>query len=417
MSSQEHVLYVVPVVPSANGSGIARRAFYTLQSLSTTSQVHVRWVDAFGVVSGQVVDDTVLALCASFEPIRPTRMQRWIAAVLRTVRHHLPSQFARWWRDPFDFACARRLGGTLSGHRAPPHCRRVVLFRLYLYPVASALLETMPGARLYVDLDDIESVTRQRIGGLYRARGQRGMAAILDAESQFYHELEARVLPGCDGVFVASAIDRERLAGTLDAHRLAVLPNVYPAAPPREAIRVTAPVTFLFIGAFGYFPNHDAAMWLCREVIPLVVAGMRGAVRFRFVGAMARRELQDTIAATAYAVYEGPVPDIDVAYREVDVAVVPIRGGGGTRIKLLEAFARGIPVVSTTVGAEGIPVDGEVHLLLADSPEVFAAQCLRLARSARLRESLAAAAMARWATHYRPEAIEGTITDLFERTS
>jgi glycosyltransferase involved in cell wall biosynthesis len=343
-------------------------------------------------------------------------MQRWTMTVLRAVRHRLPSPFARWWRDPFDFACARRLGRTLRGHRSPLHCRRIVLFRLYLYPVASALLETMPGARLYIDLDDIESVTRQRIGGLYRARGQRDMAAILDAESQFYHELEARVLPGCDGVFVASAIDRDRLAGTLDPHRLAVLPNVYPAAPPREAMRATAPVTFLFIGAFGYFPNHDAAMWLCREVIPLVVAGMQGAVRFRFVGAMARRELQDTIAATAHAVYEGPVPDIGVAYREVDVAVVPIRGGGGTRIKLLEAFARGIPVVSTTVGAEGIAVDDEVHLLLADSPEVFAAQCLRLAQSAGLRESLAAAAMARWSTHYRPEAIAGTITDLFERT-
>ena len=416
MSSQEHVLYVVPVVPSANGSGIARRAFHTLQSLATTSQVHVRWVDAFGVMSGHVVEEAVLALCASFEPIRPTRMQRGTTAVLRALRHRLPTQFARWWRDPFDFACARRLGGTLRGHRSPLHCRRVVLFRLYLYPVASALLETMPGARLYIDLDDIESVTRQRIGGLYRARGERGMAAILDAESQFYHELEARVLPSCDGVFVASAVDRDRLAGTLDVHRLAVLPNVYPAAPPREAMRATAPGTVLVSGAFGYFPNHDAAMWLCREVIPLVVAGMQGAVRFRFVGAMARRELQDTIAATAHAVYEGPVPDVGVAYREVDVAVVPIRGGGGTRIKLLEAFARGIPVVSTTVGAEGIAVDDEVHLLLADSPDAFAAQCLRFAQSACLRESLAAAAMARWSTHYRPAAIAGTITDLFERT-
>ena len=417
MATGEHVLFVVPVVPCANGSGIARRAFHTLQSLSGAYRVHVRWINAFGMVSGETVDDEVLTLCASFEQIQPTRMQRWITGVSRSVRHRLPTLFSRWCREPLDVTCARRTGETLARRLSPLRCSRIVLFRLYLYPVASALRDTMPEARLYVDLDDLESLTRQRISHLYRQRGQRGMAALLDAESQFFHELETRAVPRCDGVFVASAIDRERLVQYADAPRIAILPNVYPAAPPRETAPLTGPVCFLFIGAFGYMPNHDAAMWLCREVIPRVVAGLQGHVVFRFVGAMASRELRDTIATTPCAVFAGAVPDLATAYHGVHAAVVPIRAGGGTRIKLLEAFALGIPVVSTTVGAEGIDCEADVHLLLADSAPAFATQCLALARSVTLRESLAESARELWASQYQPAAIAETIGALFHRTA
>ena len=84
--------------------------------------------------------------------------------------------------------------------------------------------------------------------------------------------------------------------------------------------------------------------------------------------------------------------DVAPLYRQARVAVVPIRAGGGTRIKILEAFASGVPVVSTALGAEGLNVEDGVHLLIADTPDAFAAACVRLARDEGLRARIIPAA-------------------------
>jgi glycosyltransferase involved in cell wall biosynthesis len=97
----------------------------------------------------------------------------------------------------------------------------------------------------------------------------------------------------------------------------------------------------------------------------------------------------------------GEVPDITEALADVDVIVVPVRFGGGTRIKVLEAFARGLPVVSTTVGCEGIPVEDDVHLLIADEPADFARACVRLVRDDTLRARVVAGGRDLWKEHFR----------------
>ena len=97
----------------------------------------------------------------------------------------------------------------------------------------------------------------------------------------------------------------------------------------------------------------------------------------------------------------GEVADVTAELMAADIVVVPIRFGGGTRIKILEAFAHRIPVVSTTVGCEGLDVvDGE-HLLVADDPATFASACIRLHENADLRASLVAAAAELWTNRYR----------------
>jgi glycosyltransferase involved in cell wall biosynthesis len=99
------------------------------------------------------------------------------------------------------------------------------------------------------------------------------------------------------------------------------------------------------------------------------------------------------------------VPDLTVELREAALAVVPIRFGGGTRIKILEAFAHGLPVVTTTVGAEGLEVEDGRHLLVADDADALASACLRLLDDRDLRSRLAAAGRALWQERYRSSAV------------
>jgi glycosyltransferase involved in cell wall biosynthesis len=136
-----------------------------------------------------------------------------------------------------------------------------------------------------------------------------------------------------------------------------------------------------------YEPNVDAVRFFVRQILPRI---RKQSPRARFV-VVGRDPLPDiaalhdgdTITVT------GTVDDVAPYLRRASVAVVPIRFGSGTRIKILEAFAHGTPVVSTTLGAEGLEVANERELLLADAPDAFAAACVRLAADGCLQASLA----------------------------
>src|SRR5262249_41632801 len=104
-------------------------------------------------------------------------------------------------------------------------------------------------------------------------------------------------------------------------------------------------------------------------------------------------------------VVTGLVPDVAPYYRDADVAIVPVRAGGGTRIKVLEAFSYGCPVVATSIGAEGIEVRDRVGLLLADAPGDFAAACAELMREPELRRRLSRRATTFVRARHSPRAI------------
>jgi glycosyltransferase involved in cell wall biosynthesis len=139
----------------------------------------------------------------------------------------------------------------------------------------------------------------------------------------------------------------------------------------------------LFVGNLGYLPNAVGARWLCDEVVPKL-----GPVRVVLAGSGPTPGTEALASRPGVTVVADP-PTVTPYYRAATVAVVPVRAGGGTRIKVLEAFAHGCPVVSTAAGAEGLPVTDGEHLLLADSADDFAAACRRLLADPNLGAALA----------------------------
>jgi glycosyltransferase involved in cell wall biosynthesis len=106
------------------------------------------------------------------------------------------------------------------------------------------------------------------------------------------------------------------------------------------------------------------------------------------------------------------VPSVEPHYREATISVVPLRAGGGTRLKILEAFALGRPVVSTSVGCEGLDVIGGEHLFVADTPAAFAESCVTLLRNPGLRRTLTMNARQLAEQRYSWNAIEPQIGEL-----
>jgi glycosyltransferase involved in cell wall biosynthesis len=202
---------------------------------------------------------------------------------------------------------------------------------------------------------------------------------------------------------VAAQVERVVIASDLDAVRsglpnVTVIPNTYPR-PKRPAGNPAAdqPPVVLFQGNLGYPPNIDAAQWLATAIAPLIRAKLPSA-EVRLVGRPGSNVTE--LHRPGVVTVVGEVPSMDEELARATVALVPVRYGSGTRVKILESFAHRIPVVSTTLGAEGLDVEDGVHLLLADDPDELAAAVVRLLGDAGLRVRLTEAAEARYLERY-----------------
>jgi sugar transferase (PEP-CTERM/EpsH1 system associated) len=145
--------------------------------------------------------------------------------------------------------------------------------------------------------------------------------------------------------------------------------------------------TILLNGAMSYYPNVDAAGWFVDKIFPLILLRLP-STKLLIVGQNPGEEVQ-RLARAGQVVVTGSVPDMRDYLSQSNVVVVPLRIGHGTRLKVLEAMAAGRPVVSTSIGAEGLEAQAGKHLLLADDPTHFAANVVDILTKPRVAESIA----------------------------
>lgn len=199
---------------------------------------------------------------------------------------------------------------------------------------------------------------------------------------------ERKLYPQFDLCLAVTESDRGQVLQQmpLQPAQVIVVPNGVDTQHNRlEALR-PAPDSLIFNGAMTYNANYDAVAYFLTEIFP-AIRRQRPQARLRVTGSttgvdLASLPLDRQVELTGY------LPDIRPAVAESWACVVPLRLGGGTRLKILEAMSLGTPVISTVKGAEGLDVEDGVHLLLAESPGEFAQQVLRVLGSAELRQTL-----------------------------
>jgi polysaccharide biosynthesis protein PslH len=194
-----------------------------------------------------------------------------------------------------------------------------------------------------------------------------------------------------------SALEAEQVHRLAPAARVQVVANgVDTAEFVPTGIKAEAP-TLIFTGTLSYAPNAEGIAWFVRAVWPLVVAAVPG-VQLDIVG---REPPAEVLALASDSVrVSGDVPDVRPYLQCAWLAIVPMLHGGGTRLKILEAMACALPVVSTTIGAEGLSVASGRDILIADEPAAFAAHVVQLLGDAQLRGALGQAGRALVEGHY-----------------
>jgi polysaccharide biosynthesis protein PslH len=176
------------------------------------------------------------------------------------------------------------------------------------------------------------------------------------------------------------------------------------------------PNSLVFTGSMDWMPNEDGVLYFLHSILPLIRREIP-LVSFTIVGRKPSERLRSAAASEAGVQVTGTVDDIRPYVREGSVYVVPLRIGSGTRLKIFEAMAMGKAIVSTTLGAEGLPIRHGVDISMADSPEEFSRKVCGLLRDSEERRRLGSAARQMVEQHYSWSAVAAEFDEVLRRVA
>ncbi len=205
---------------------------------------------------------------------------------------------------------------------------------------------------------------------------------------------------------VEEALLRQLIPSGLD---LFTVPNAVDVASYADVMETPEPDTLIYPGALSYHANYDAVRYFVTEVLPLIVAA-RPTTTLRVTGSLDGIDL-DPVFKSPQVVFTGRLPDVRPAIARSWVVPVPLRVGGGTRLKILEALALGTPVVTTSKGAEGLALAEGEGIWRADTPQAMSDAILRLLSDSDVRRDLAQRGKAAVAERYDWERVGAAFVD------
>ena len=204
------------------------------------------------------------------------------------------------------------------------------------------------------------------------------------------HKLEARIMTLCDAHTVVSDVDKQKLLKHNPSANVTVIPNGVDSSVFSTSSGGTSRGTsLLFVGSMDYHANADSVLWFAQNVWP-EISHKFPFLNFKIVGRSPGPRIQ--LLASDKIHVTGTVDDVRPYYTDALAVIVPLRVGGGTRLKILEAMAMGVPVISTSLGAEGVAAENGREILIADSTAEMLNALEKITNDVQFREDLAARA-------------------------
>lgn len=283
----------------------------------------------------------------------------------------------------------------------------VVIEHLALHPLTATARAS--GRRIILDMHNVESAAvAQSARGHFPLRPRRWLMA--RAAAQRVAAIERRGSAEVEAVWVCSTAEAERLRRAVpEAPPVHVVPNGIPrpaSAPgalPPVAARNGKALALVFAGHLGYPPNVAAAQWLAERIVPAIRRRLPDA-RLVLAGRSPVPAVQRLAAEPGVSVMADPA-SMDTALADADLAVLPIRDGGGTRIKAIEAMSRGLPMIGTRLAVDGLGLADNVHFINAETTGEFVRAIVALAADTDAYARLRGAAWRHCLQNFGPSAI------------
>lgn len=373
MNKRLEILYLASWFPFPADNGSRQRTFYLLRALAARHQVSL-----IAVYDAEQAPPQLDALRAYSADISALPRKIFIPHRARALRAFLSPQ-PRSVIDTFDAELAARVQTSVTQTAYDA----ILVGELAMAPYARAIR----GPRKI--LDDIEaSVFADPF------QQARGFGRIRRGLTWWKFQNYIRTLASeFDALTVVSAREQKLLqAMAIRAKQIHIVPNGVDVSAADAIVGTAEPNTLIYNGSLTFAPNQDAMRFFVREMLPLVRAHAPNVV-LRITG-RADQVAQKELSADNIVLFTGYVPDVKPLVKTSALCIVPLRQGGGTRLKILEAMALRTPVVATSKGAEGLQVRHREHLLIADTPRAFADAILELLQNPSLRATLTANAYA-----------------------
>lgn len=360
--TRRSILIVAPFLPWPADFGGASRVYHLLRELAREHEVMLlspatsyEW--PAGDELGKICDVTMVP--AAWTPRYPAGRRKRIAQLRAIAGGH--AYLERSARHPQVQAAIDRLFLT----------RKIDLVQFEFSQMG--IYHTPRPCPTVVDVHNVEHLLLQRVARTSPSGTKRAFNLL---EYRRVRSLERRAWRAATLCVATSADDAARVEALSGVPAL-VVPNGVDTGFYDRIERCATTPRIVFTGAMRHAPNADGARWYLDRVHPLVQQQIP-EIEFAIVGADPPSDL--LARRTAGIDVTGHVTDVRPWLARASVAIVPLRAGGGTRLKILEALAAGVPVVSTSIGAEGLDLQPESDILLADTPEAFAAEIVRLLR-------------------------------------
>lgn len=363
------VLFLSQIIPYPPHGGVLQRGYHILRQLGQRADVHLlAFLHPDELPTPEAVEESRHALLATCRNVEFFPLWAKSSAVSRAAALAAGLASSR----PFSTVAHRsaafqaRVDALLaSGAFDAVHVDTIALNRF---------LRIRPSIPAMLTHHNIESMLLERRAAVETRPAQRW---ILARESRKLASYERVVAPAYDVNLMMSVVDAQLLAGRAPGARTAIVPNGVDTTyfTPGDSREETPAV--IYTGGMNMLANRDAVMYFLDAIWPSIVDRVP-AVRFFAVGQDPPAELRAMARRDPRVVVTGKVPDIRPFVRQAAVYVIPIRVGGGTRLKVLDAMASGKAIVSTSIGCEGIDVAAGTHLEVADAPASFADTTVRL---------------------------------------
>lgn len=404
--SRPAILALTQCLPYPPHTGVTNRTYHVLTGLQKRFDVLlVPFVRRFHHTNPEAVHSAHAELAARLDWVAPPMAIPSERNGIRRLLNHLGSlvsgrPYVRWEYASPEFGAAIR---SAVGRRVPAliHAESLDLYGWF------GRLPAVPLALTHHSLESDLLRARARVTPSFAAR------AYLELQAGRLETLERKWAPRAALNLMMSEVDAERLRGLAPAAPLMVVPNGVDLEyfTPRKS-GTAVPGRLVFVGPTYVYQNRDAADWFLTEIWPRIRKGLPTASLDLIGGA--REEDARRYRQVPGVSVRGQLADVRPAMREAALSIAPIRIGGGTRLKILDAWATATPVLSTSVGCEGLAATDGRNIIIRDDPAGFAEAALALLSDASAASGIGTAGRATAEAIYDWDRITGRLADRYE---
>lgn len=277
---------------------------------------------------------------------------------------------------------------------------------------AAPLLESRVRPRLVLE-HNVEFLLRKR---KWEVEKHALRKLILGTEWKKTRTIEAQVCRSFNHTVAVSEQDRQTLCQEFGVNNVTTIPAGVDTDFFRPFDEASQTGCLAFVGSMDWDPNDDGIMWFLRDVYPRIRQAVPNA-SLSVVGRNPSSQLRAVAAKQPSMTLTGWVSDVRPHLAQAEVVVVPLRVGGGTRIKIPEAMAMGKAVVATPIGAEGLPFRDGQEIRIAERPEEFARAVIELLSNPALRHSIGTHARAQVASRYSWDGVVDRLEEILEQVT